>query len=134
MSTPLIAEIQSFSPHTDAEAAAKSKLLSLLAQYGESLLSRDCEAGHITCSGFILSPDLRETLMAYHLIYQSVGWTGGHADGDADLCGVALREAVEETSVTTIHPQSRRILSIDILPVPPHESAVCPLHPIFTIT
>lgn len=129
MSTPLIAEIQSFSPHTDAEAAAKSKLLSLLAQYGESLLSRDCEAGHITCSGFILSPDLRETLMAYHLIYQSVGWTGGHADGDADLCGVALREAVEETSVTTIHPQSRRILSIDILPVPPHEKRGVPVAP-----
>ncbi len=129
MSERLLAEIQSFSPDTDEEAAAKEQLLALLAEYGEALLLRDCEAGHITCSGFILSPDLRETLMAYHLIYQSVGWTGGHADGDADLLGVALREAMEETSVTQICPQSRRILSIDILPVPPHEKHGKPVAP-----
>ena len=114
-------EIGSFVPYTEAEAAAKAELLSLIGQYGDQILDRDCAAGHVTCSGFILSPDLTQTLMAYHLIYQSVGWTGGHADGDPDLLGTALREAREETSVTQIYPLTRRILSIDILPVPPHE-------------
>ncbi len=121
MSDTLFSEIESFEPYTPEEAAAKETLLSLLKIHGTQLLCRDCTAGHITCSGFILSPDLCETLMAYHLIYGSVGWTGGHADGDADLLGVVMREAMEETSVTQIYPQSRRILSIDILPVPPHE-------------
>ncbi len=121
MSDQLIAEITSFQPYTDSEAAAKETLLALLRTHGKALLDRECSAGHITCSGLILSPELQETLMAYHLIYQSVGWTGGHADGDPDLLGVALREAREETSVTQIYPFSRRILSIDILPVPPHE-------------
>lgn len=129
MSEKLFAEIQSFQPYTEAEAAAKEELLALLALHGRAMLERSCEAGHITCSGFILSPDLQETLMAYHLIYQSVGWTGGHADGDDDLLGVALREAREETSVTQLCPQSRRILSIDILPVPPHEKHGKPVAP-----
>ncbi len=117
----LFDEISSFSPYTPEEADAKAQLLALIETYGDEILSRDCPAGHVTCSGFILSPDLTQTLMAYHLIYKSVGWTGGHADGDDDLLGVALREAREETSVTQIYPLTRRILSIDILPVPPHE-------------
>ncbi len=121
--------IEGFMPYTEEEAQAKEKLLTLIAQYGDAILHRDCPAGHITCSGMILSPDLQETLMAYHLIYQSVGWTGGHADGDADLLGVSLREAREETSVTKLIPLSRRILSIDILPVPPHQKHGKPVVP-----
>lgn len=116
----LYEEIERFRPYTPEEAEAKEQLLSLIRQFGNEMLERNCEAGHITCSGWILSPGLDKALMAYHLIYQSVGWTGGHADGEADLQGVALREAREETSVKEIIPFSRRILSIDILPVPPH--------------
>ncbi|MDE6004573.1 MAG: NUDIX domain-containing protein, partial [Oscillospiraceae bacterium] len=117
----LLTEIQSFQPYTEHEVFAQKKLLSLIEQYGKKILDRDCEAGHVTCSGFILSPDLQETLMAYHLIYKSIGWTGGHADGDDDLLGVAIREAKEETSITQIYPITRKILSIDILPVPAHQ-------------
>ncbi len=121
MPEQLYTEIARYLPATPQEAADRETLLGLLREHGTHLLDRDCEAGHITCSGFILSPDLQQTLMAYHLVYQSVGWTGGHADGDPDLLGVALREAKEETSVTKIWPLSGRILSIDALPVPPHE-------------
>jgi A/G-specific adenine glycosylase len=129
-------EITSFIPYTPAESDAQAKLLALIGKHGDRILDRDCEAGHITCSGFILSPDLTQTLMAYHLIYGSVGWTGGHADGDADLLGVALREAREETSVTQIYPLTRRILSIDILPVPPHEKRgkPVPVHLHYNVT
>ncbi len=125
----LTQEIQRFLPQNEAEEEAKARLLSAIAAYGDGILSRDCPAGHITCSAFILSPDLQETLMAYHLIYQSVGWTGGHADGCAALAEVALREAREETSITQITLQTSRILSIDILPVPAHEKHGVPVLP-----
>lgn len=121
MPSLLYTEIERFVPHTAEESAAQETLLHLIDVHGEHILDRNCPDGHITCSGFILSPDMTQTLMAYHLIYQSVGWTGGHADGNADLPGTAIREAKEETSVTKIWLLSRRILSIDILPVPLHE-------------
>ena len=127
MPAALYAEIERFIPGTAQEAADRETLLGLIGQYGLHILDRDCEAGHITCSGFILSPDMQQTLMAYHLVYQSVGWTGGHADGDPDLLGVAMREAKEETSVTKLWPLSRRILSIDALPVPAHEKRGMPV-------
>ncbi|MBR1529250.1 MAG: A/G-specific adenine glycosylase [Oscillospiraceae bacterium] len=116
----LFSQIENFIPETDQEAAARQELLELIHQYDHKILSRDCEAGHITCSGLVLSPDLKKTLMAYHLIYQSVGWLGGHADGEEDLSAVAFREVQEETSVSKLYFLTRKILSIDILPVPAH--------------
>jgi 8-oxo-dGTP pyrophosphatase MutT (NUDIX family) len=55
-------------------------------------------------------------LVIYHNIYNSWTWTGGHADGDTDLIGIALREANEETG-TVCRPVTGQIASIDVLPV-----------------
>ena len=55
----LLTEIKNFQPYTEQEKSAREKLFALLEQYGNKMLDRDCEAGHITCSGFILSPDLQ---------------------------------------------------------------------------
>ena len=60
-------------------------------------------------------------LMAFHKIYQSWAWTGGHADGDRDLLAVAKREAMEETGVTEIRVISEDIFSLEILTVDGHE-------------
>ncbi len=132
----LLGSITDFQPYTEQESVAKKRLISLIKQYQHQILDRDCEAGHITCSGMILSPDLQKTLMAYHLIYQSVGWIGGHADGDPDLLSVALREAREETSVKEVYPISGKILSLDALPVPEHEKhgKIVPAHTHYNIT
>jgi 8-oxo-dGTP pyrophosphatase MutT (NUDIX family) len=90
-----------------------------IARYGEKLLERMPE-GHFTASGFIFNPARTKTLMVYHNIYQSWAWTGGHADGDADLLRVALREAWEETGVQRLRPIDCTACAADILPVPAH--------------
>ena len=87
---------------------------------GEAVLTREALAAHITASGFVMSPDLQWVLMAWQNIYRSWSWTGGHADGDPDLLGVALREAAEETSATGLRPLSPSPLSVEVLPVPAH--------------
>jgi len=117
----LLKEIESFCPHTEQEEQTKQEVLKLIQKYNNKILDRDCEAGHITCSGLVLSPDLKKTLMAYHLIYQSVGWLGGHADGEENLSAVAFREVREESSVEKLYFLTKQILAIDILPVPAHE-------------
>ena len=57
--------------------------------------------------------------MAYHNLYQSWAWLGGHADGESDLLSVALREANEESGVLAV-PVSPEIFSLEILHVAPH--------------
>lgn len=75
---------------------------------------------HFTASAWICDPARQKVLMAYHKIYQSWAWTGGHADGETDLLAVALREAREETGAEA-HPLSRDIYSLEILTVDGHE-------------
>ena len=114
-------QVTAFISETKQEEQVKQELLKLIQEYNKEILTRECEAGHITCSGLVLSPDLKKALMAYHLIYKSVGWLGGHADGEEDLSGVALREVQEESSVKNIYFLTRKILAIDKLPVQAHE-------------
>ncbi len=60
-------------------------------------------------------------LMAYHNIYHSWAWTGGHADGEKDLLSVAMREAREETGIKTVTPVMDQIFSLEVLTVDGHE-------------
>lgn len=83
-------------------------------------LTRNNETAHVTVSAWVLNPTLDKVLMAYHNIYNSWAWLGGHVDGNHDLAQVAICEAMEETGVKDIHFLCDDWIAIDILPVQPH--------------
>ena len=58
--------------------------------------------------------------MAYHNLYDSWSWLGGHADGEEDLLAVALREVREESGVKNVRPASEDIFSLEVLTVDGH--------------
>jgi 8-oxo-dGTP pyrophosphatase MutT (NUDIX family) len=60
---------------------------------------RGHRAGHFTGSAFLVSADGTRVLLMHHRKLDRWLQPGGHADGDADLARVALREAREETGV-----------------------------------
>lgn len=113
--------LESYKPQTSQEQQDFFVILSEIQKDGEAVLFREREQGHITCSGFVMTPELDAFLMVYHNIYQSFSWTGGHADGSTDFLGTAIREAKEETGVQNPFPLTGAILSVDILPVAAHE-------------
>lgn len=86
---------------------------------GEELFSRENPA-HFTASAWVVSPDRKQVLMAYHNLYHSWAWLGGHADGEIDLLSVALREVREESGVAA-RPVSEAPFSVEILSVSGHE-------------
>lgn len=91
--------IRDYIPKDEREAAEKAEILTLIDREGERLLLRDCAYAHMTASSIIVNGARTKTLMAFHKIYQSWAWTGGHADGETDLLHVAMREAKEETGI-----------------------------------
>jgi ADP-ribose pyrophosphatase YjhB (NUDIX family) len=61
-----------------------------------------------------------KVLFAYHNIYDSWAWVGGHNDGDADLLNVAIKETKEETGVEHVRAYSDDIFMLDIIHVTNH--------------
>ena len=112
-----ISEIEAYQPKNELEARDQSIILTYIHQFKNNVLTRENEIAHITSSGFILNKNQDKVLMVYHNLYNSWAWTGGHADGESDLLGVAIREAQEETGVVNVRPLIESIQSIDILPV-----------------
>lgn len=113
-------EIVRFSPKDGREAREREMILALIAQYGDAILSRENDFAHMTASSIIVSPDRKRTLMAFHRIYNSWAWTGGHADGESDFEAIARHEAQEETGITNLARLGSGPASIEILPVWAH--------------
>ena len=115
----IMEQLRDYRPWNEQEEADCAELLRPLGQ-GEDLWTRENRSAHLTASGWIVSPERDRVLMAYHNLYDSWSWLGGHADGDPDLLAVALREVHEESGVTHVAPVSRDIFSIEVLTVDGH--------------
>ena len=109
-----------FQPKDEREAAERAVMLDLIAQYGDAILLRESAFAHMTASSIVVNPARTRTLMAFHRIYNSWAWTGGHADGECDFEAVARREAQEETGISGLVSLGNGPASVEILPVWAH--------------
>ena len=115
----ILTQLKRYRPRNPQEERDLSDLLRRL-ESGEPLFDRSNTAAHITASAWVVSPDRALVLMAYHNLYDSWAWLGGHADGEQDLLSVALRE-VEEESGLIARPVTEEIFSVETLAVAGHE-------------
>ena len=112
--------IEKYLPCCEQEARDKAVILSFIDSAPDAF-ERSNLIAHMTVSAWVVNPARDKVLMVYHKIYDSWSWTGGHADGQADLLAAAMREAREETGIREVEPLSPAIQSLDILPVWGHE-------------
>lgn len=131
MKEKLIAQIQRYIPANEQEETDRATLLHWL-HSSEDISTRDNLVGHLTASAWVVNPDRTKVLMAYHKLYDSWAWLGGHADGDWDLGRVAEKEAREESGIHTLKALSPDPISLEILTVDGHEKrgkyVPCHLH------
>ena len=116
----LLDALNRFRPCNEQEETDKKQILSLLSS-GQDLYTRDNPVAHLTASSWVVSPDRKQVLLIYHNLYRSWAWMGGHADGDRDLCRVALRETREESGLQDLTLVSPDIFSLESLTVDGHE-------------
>ena len=89
----MIKQIEAYEPYNEQEARDKEIILSMLTEaerMGEDIFSRENRMAHMTASAWVVNRDRTKVLLAYHNIYNSWAWLGGHADGERNLLSVAV--------------------------------------------
>ncbi len=115
----LLEQIERFVPFNEQEARDRALIQDCIERFAD-IFTRENRLAHVTASAWVVNPARSRVLMAYHNIYNSWSWLGGHADGERDLLGVALREVCEESGIVRVRPLSPEIFSMEALTVDGH--------------
>ena len=91
-----------YEPPDAAQQAIRDRMLAFIDAHPEDAHLRTCLPGHFTGSALVLDSEEQRVLLTYHRKLECWLQLGGHADGDANLAGVAFREAVEESGITDL--------------------------------
>ena len=131
----LFEKIEKYVPCNEQEKNDQAVMLQFMKDHDDYLV-RDNQIAHFSASIWVVNEERTKTLMAYHNIYDSWAWIGGHADGIEDLCEVALHELQEETGVKHGKLLSEEIYSLEILTVNGHikRGKYVPSHLHFNVT
>jgi 8-oxo-dGTP pyrophosphatase MutT (NUDIX family) len=102
------------------EAAYVARALAFVQQH-EDCFDRELHIGHVTGSAWVVSPDRQHVLLLHHKKLGQWFQPGGHADGDADIVKVALKETSEETGLPqdSIRLISDALFDVDIHTIEP---------------
>lgn len=86
----------------------------------EDCFFRENEHAHVTGSVWVVNPARDKALLLLHGKHNEWFQPGGHADGDADILRVALRETHEETGLdpSHIHLVDGQLFDVDIHTIP----------------
>lgn len=116
----IIDQIERYQPFNEQETRDRELILHAL-RTQEDIFTRGNRLAHMTASAWVVNGRFDRVLMAYHNIYNSWSWLGGHADGERDLLAVALREVREESGVCNVRPATEDIFSLEVLSVDGHQ-------------
>ncbi|MBL8173498.1 MAG: NUDIX hydrolase [Bryobacterales bacterium] len=117
----LLQQLAAHAPSTEEEAAMRTRLAEFVTDH-EDCFDRALTVGHVTGSAWIVDRERTHVLLTHHRKLDKWLQLGGHADGDADVLRVAMREACEESGLQTLSPVSESIFDVDIHAIPARNS------------
>jgi 8-oxo-dGTP pyrophosphatase MutT (NUDIX family) len=101
------------------ELAFVNRSIAFVEQHTE-VFYRELHPAHVTGSAWVVNPERSRVLMMHHKKLDQWFQPGGHADGDADIVRVALKETSEETGIdlSEIKLVDSGIFDVDIHTIP----------------
>ncbi|MDO4467163.1 MAG: NUDIX hydrolase [Bacillota bacterium] len=114
-----IQQLQAYIPFNEQEERDRDLILAMVESH-EDIFTRENSVAHITSSAWVTNKEHTKVLMAYHNLYDSWAWLGGHNDGNEDCLAVAIKEVKEESGIQEVIPVSKQIFSVEVLTVDGH--------------
>ena len=112
----LLSLLQRYRTGFNTEAGYLTRTRRFVEQH-EDCFKRELWPGHVTGSVWVVNPARDKVLLLHHRKHDQWFQPGGHADGDADILRVALRETHEETGLA---PEHIKLVDGDIFDVDIH--------------
>lgn len=113
----LLDELRAYLPADPRERAMRDRLLAFVAA-NPLAFARELLVGHVTASAWIVDPSRTRALLTHHRKLDRWLQLGGHVDGDPDVRAGALREAREESGLTSLRFAQDAIYDLDVHAIP----------------
>ena len=117
----LIKFIENYIPYDEEETRYKESFLQFIKTFPQNKWAeRNNLIGHLTSTAWVVNKERTKVLMAFHNIYQSWAWLGGHNDGDLDSLHVARKEVEEESGLKEFKTVIETPFEINVMSVQSH--------------
>ncbi|MCB9231359.1 MAG: NUDIX hydrolase [Bacteroidia bacterium] len=124
--TTVLEQLEAYQPTHAEDRRFKAEMIHFVNAHHD-FASRHNPAGHLTASAWMVNPDRSQVLLLHHRKLNLWLQPGGHIEDDASLLAAALREAREETGLTSLIEVSPEIFDLDIHLIPARKQD--PEHP-----
>ena len=114
---PLLDQLAEYQRRHPEEAETVERFIAFVARCPDCF-ERSLLEGHVTGSAWIVDADGGRVLLTHHRKLDAWLQLGGHADGEADVRAVALKEAREESGLEDFEVIGEGIYDVDIHPIP----------------
>ncbi|MEM1176886.1 MAG: NUDIX hydrolase [Acidobacteriota bacterium] len=117
----------SFATEDPEQEELRRRMVGWIDRFPDSAHRRECLEGHLTASALVVDPAFESVVLLHHRKLGRWLQPGGHCDGDANLAGVAWREAYEETGLDGLEliPE---VFDLDIHDIPAFPGIPAHLH------
>ncbi len=114
----LLKQLAEFSNRADSRCEEGKRIVELILNAPRAAHRDNYYPGHLTGSAWVVDSKTSKVLLLHHAKLGRWLQPGGHADGEYDLSSVALREAREESGLTSLRLLDGAIFDIDIHRIP----------------
>jgi 8-oxo-dGTP pyrophosphatase MutT (NUDIX family) len=113
----ILNELELYKPDNKIEKEYKKMIIEFINNNNICLGSKNPN-GHLTASAWIVNYDRNKTLLHNHIAFNKWIQLGGHTEDNENIMNAALREAREESGLSSLEILSDNIFDIDVHKIP----------------